>query len=444
MSIFKNIVLVVCIFNVAACSALKNNHVDESTVTRVFVDPVCPVTPSQEAIGELLVGLAIEPVIAAGIKGLGGALKAAGEDKVATTSGQDTSHFYEVNLGHDAQTSTSLNLDMGCITVVNGVLNDGGRVQTEQVDTFLARYRTKMREDDVFNYLSPRDGTGDTQLFSDDIRFFAQYRVDISKDLTAMRFVPIRVISGARIGKSNKAQRDVVVIVSIAQPSKDGAFAIASSNFSNLAENKFFEPSELESMSSGWMPLPVVPEIVAKRIAANAERRNTLQNHQDLIEELDAQIAAEKNESKKVALKIKKSDAQKSIDRLKAIIEEDNGVLKLITPVNVEITLTETQKGNDFLVKLGSYLSESNKTIAGEIAPELNPIQREAAKAKQADVEDTLRITAIDAVAAYEEEEEKTGAERSASKVRTTKIKASQACRKLRAIGQDDVVCVGF
>ena len=113
-------------------------------------------------------------------------------------------------------------------------------------------------------------------------------------------------------------------------------------------------------------------------------------------------------------------------------------------PPTVGVTVTETQKGNEFLVNLGSFLSENSKTIAEPIANTLDPEKRKEAKAAEQDNEDALRIAVIEAIATYDTENAKEGTERDESKIKVAKIKASQACRKLQAAGYDDVSCIGF
>ena len=433
-------------FCATGCSAASGK---KSSVTRVYVNSSCPNYDKAESLGAIALGLFLEPLITAGIKGIGGAIKKAGEDKVTTVRGMETTHFYSLALGDGAQDETELNLRMGCLTVVHGQLSQSNdpKVQDQEVAAFLKRYPTDIQKADVFNYLSPPDTSGDTQVFSDDIRFFVQYQVKLSDDLTAMRFIPIAALSGQRIGKDKKSKTDLVVVSSIQTPSNggaDSAIAIATSNFASIQVNKYFKQSELKDMATGWMPLPAIPESVKSRVKANAKRRQDLQAFNDTVASLDTQIVDESDSKKKKDFIAKRAAAKKSIVRLKKLIELDKKAISNTAPITVKVSLTETQKGNEFLVKLGSYISDNSATIAKPIAEAIDPAKREAAKATEEDAEDTLRIAAIEAVAGHEAEVAKSGSDRSESKIRVAKIKASQACRKLRAAGQDDVMCIGY
>jgi len=90
------------------------------------------------------------------------------------------------------------------------------------------------------------------------------------------------------------------------------------------------------------------------------------------------------------------------------------------------------------------FLEENNKVVAATIIEKLAPTKSKEAAALEADSEDALRIAAIEAVSSYGTENNKSGGDRDESKIRVAKIKASQACRKLRAAGYDDITCNNF
>ena len=446
----KYLALSIAAIYMTGCSVINNKSAsDDKPVTRVYVDSACPQNSGAESFGAVAAGLFLEPLISAGIKGIGGAIKKAGEDKLTTVRGSRSTHFYSLVLGETAQEETKINLLMGCLTIVHGQLSKSNdpAIKKKVIADFLKRYPDRIEEGNVNNYLSPDDLGGDTQVFSDDIRFFIQYQVALSNDLTAMRLVPVTALFGKRIGKGNKSKTDLVIVSSFQTPSKsgtDGAFAMATSKFSDIQANKHFEDSELEYLATGWMPLPAIPEIVKARVKANAQRRLDLRTFQDTVGSLKTQISEEKKAAKKKELEKLLESALTSIERLKDLIVMDKEIISDTTPITVNVVLTETQKGNEFLVKLGTYLGENSTKIAKPIAEAVDPSKRETAKVATQDKEVTLRIAAIEAAASHEAEEDKTGNDRNESKIRVTKIKASQACRKLRAAGYDDVMCLGY
>ena len=114
------------------------------------------------------------------------------------------------------------------------------------------------------------------------------------------------------------------------------------------------------------------------------------------------------------------------------------------SPGTVVVTLTETRDGNKFLTDLGSYITSNKAAIGQPFFNELDPTTREAADSAAADTKNTLKIAAIEAVAAHKAADAKTGDDRSEAVIRVTQIKAQQACRKLRENGQYEADCIGY
>jgi hypothetical protein len=182
---------------------------------------------------------------------------------------------------------------------------------------------------------------------------------------------------------------------------------------------------------------------VTARVKANSTRRLSVQTFNDTIAALNTEITNESDATKKKVLAVKRDVALVKVDRLEKLIEQDNLLIET-TPITMSVSLTETQKGNDFLVKFGTYLADNSAKIAPPLAEALDPTKRATAKAAEKDSDDILLITAVEAVASHQDEDAKLGNDRSESKIQVTKIKANQACRKLRAAGHDDVLCIGY
>ena len=210
-----------------------------------------------------------------------------------------------------------------------------------------------------------------------------------------------------------------------------------------VKDNQVMSESQLVQLDSGWMALPGVPAPTRERIKGNAKRRIDIQGLEDAELSLSSQVNSETDPKKKKALQRQLNQARTGITRLKILLKQDTKTLSLTTPINIRVSLNETQQGNDFLVKLGTYLVDNSATIAKPQVDQLDPVKREAIKATEDDQADSLRIAAIEAVAAHSAEEAKTGKERDEAKIGVAEIKAAQACRKLRAAGYDDVTCLG-
>lgn len=310
--------------------------------------------------------------------------------------------------------------------------------------------------------------------FTEDIRFFAQYSATMSTDRTAMRLDPNTVLIGAPFVKPKRSasgKRDIVVVLSFQLPSQSGSgdgFAVSTSNFANVKSDTVVSPDKLSESVSGWMPLAPLPKTVSSLLSANEKRRKDLQavtdeleilekrqkDLQALIGELEADGKPVPKETLNSILKVQEkiTAAEAALSRLEEVLTRDESALStvgdtpqsIVAPVTVAATLVETQEGNEFLVKLGSFLSENSTKIAEPIIEQLDPAKRQAAAATAADAEDDLRVKALEAAAAYNLENAKTGDERNELAIRVAQIRAEQACRKLRAEGYEDVVCLGI
>jgi hypothetical protein len=418
-------------------------------VTKVYATPNCKPSAKAESITGALASLFLKPIVEAGINGIGAAFKKAGGDKVVTKSAQTPSHFYKITLGKNAVDETGLDLNIGCLTIVHGRLSVGDDIVQMAEEKQLSKKIASFPTGDEKIFLSPTKTAPANNTFSDDIRFFAEVKIKISDDKTAMHLVPNRLLIGKTIGGGRqKANRDIVLNVNFKLPSQNGgdsAFATAAMVFPKAKSDIFKNGGELEAQSSGWMPLAPLPASVASRITANAKRRLDRETFQEAITTLQDLIDNGGLSGQKLKdASAKKAAAVQSVKKLDKFIQNDESVLSLASPVTVTTTIVQTQEGNKFLLKVGTYLSENKESIAAPIVSAIDPKAKATAAATAADAEDTLRIAAINAVAIHDVEKAKVGADKNEVTIRVALITATQACRKLRAAGYDDIACLGI
>ena len=424
--------------------------------TRILVSNACTAGDGAESIFGAIAGVALKPIIEAGVKGLGNAIKKAGEDKVTIKKAKQATHFYSIELGDGAQDETKVNLNVGCITIVDGALSTANADADKELDkitlvnNFLkANGQKALEESDANRFLNPIPGERLRRYFSSDIRYYGQYNVVVSSDKTAFRLQPQEALIGKPFKKSNKSKdRDIEIIISFDLPAsnEEGAtHAVSTSSFKKAKAYRYFAERDLSENGTGWMPMPGVTKSVIDRINSNQKRRIDLQALEDKLTSVQTDLRAVGLTAKQKVEFVKMESATKlAIKRLESLIENDEDVVSDATPITVKASIIETQKGSKFLQKLGEFIAENNETIGKPIFESIDPNTQKTANVAAEDNEDTLRIAAIEAIANFQIEDAKLGTERSDSNIRVAQIKAQQACRKLRAEGHEDLDCVGF
>lgn len=428
----------------------KEPIVRGALVTKVYTASECTSGAGPESISAVLAGLFLKPAVEALIKGTGDAIRKAGEDKVKTVEALNPTHFYSISPGVGGQGETALGLNVGCITIVHGRLSGGSDAQQKAETARFTKQIKNLPTGKEKIFLSPGDAGAINNEFSDDIRFFAELRVVVSSDNTAMRLIPQRLLRGNSIDSRIKNKKNSQFVVTIQyktpkQSANDDAFAIATLNLGTINANSYKDSGELENFITSWLPLAPMPTAVEKRISDNAKRRLDKQTFEETSNSLATEIASGNLTKDDLAKAQKmKAAADSGIAKLNTSLALDKKALKHASPVTIKVSVTQTLKGNEFLKKLGSYIAENNSTIAAPIVNRLDPNTRAAAKVAAADEDDTLRVAALTAIEAYNTENAKTGNDRSELNIRIKRIGASQACRKLRTAGFDDVTCLEF
>ncbi|MEO1662109.1 MAG: hypothetical protein AAFR51_14045 [Pseudomonadota bacterium] len=452
--------------------APKGAEPEGQLVTKLYIKDACSTGTRQNALGSALVGLLLKPFLESVVSKVGDGIRKAGEEQKTQVFAEKGTDFYEIDWAAGQQSSTKLGLNAGCLTVVHGTLAtpptdesklrerfDAARKLLSETYDLPPRSRsTPLAEGDAHKYLTPNQTLDFATLeFSNDIRFFGEFAMERSDDRTAMRLIPQAVLIGkpfapAKRFVSNK--RDIVLTLSLHAPSQSGAadaFAVANIPFKNAKRNVFLSTEDLVGVASGWFPLAPVPESTSKRIDVWDKALKSIQDYETLVSDVQRQLDAGvgddgkalTNESRATLVTLQRG-ANREITRLRNNNNPDKTPFGRTSPITVKTVLTETREGNQFLIDLGTYLSANKTEIAEPFFNALDPETRKTARAGEEDNEDTLRIAAIEAVAAYDEAQSKEGDERSESAIRVAEVKAEQACRKLKDAGYSDPDCLGF
>ncbi|MBO6690317.1 MAG: hypothetical protein JJ919_17760 [Henriciella sp.] len=470
--------------------------------TMIFTQSSCPSTDRTNSFTAALFSVLLEPVVTGLIKGAGEKIKEAGEDKVTKVETRLPTHYYNIDWSASKSERSKVDVNTGCITVIHGK-----RTTTEQREAFtgfeseefklaLENLREKTTEggdskialssDVIQDILAPestfppqyiplkhRSAAGDepddsdggdpapgadkTWLFDKDIRFFGQFEFVAANDGTAVQIRPVQVLFGekfatSKIGASGK--RDLVVTVGFHVPGQGGvgdAFALPSAVFKDVKPNTYLTGSDLENVVSGWFPLAAVPDSSKALMTAWDKTFSDLETLKELKAGLIEAVEDAKDADEKAKQQRQLDKVEDKIAALDKYIDERRPARMQTAPVTISATLTETQEGDKFLFNLGSLISDNAEKIAKPVLDEVDPVKRKesakadaAAASAEAAQAATLRVSAIELVAAYNVENAKVAPERNEIKVRVAKIKAAEACRKLDEANLFEADCLGL
>jgi len=443
--------------------------------TRLYLAPACPGETRPNALGEILAGLILKPILESAVSGLGDALVKAGKEQVTPVQVEESTHFYSIDWSDDPLKTSAVRLNQGCVTIVHGRLAapppdraTNAQLQTrfnDAAEALVANFQPPagssedgIIQDDAYQYLAPGqdDGSEPVLEFTEDIRFYGRFALSRSDDLTALKLEPRKILVGEHFVPPKRAlsgKRDIVATLGLYGPgktSKSEAFAVSSLAIKKAKSGTYFSGEDANSLSSGWFPLAAIPQPVLDQMKTWDTAQRDMMALKDLRSSVKAELAAiadgsvTRTADQKRALEVQLSETETEIDRLSTRYGGFSAPYSLTAPVTVQLTLTETQEANKFLVDLGQYLSNNNEDIAKPFFDELDPATQRSESATEADNEDTLRIAAITAVSNYRKSAATEGEDRNETTIRVDRIKAEQACRKLRAAGYADIDCVGF
>ena len=121
------------------------------------------------------------------------------------------------------------------------------------------------------------------------------------------------------------------------------------------------------------MQIAPIANTISAKLAANSKRRSDLINFSNRLKVVTDSINAGNLSEKELKAAIKdKGLLTLSKTTLEKYLQEDDLITRT-SPINLSASIIETQEGNDFLVKLGSFLSENSENIAAPIFDAIDP-----------------------------------------------------------------------
>lgn len=463
-------VLLPTLLLVVSCKTIASSGTseqsDQRNVMRVALKQTCASGPYDDEFESVLGVVAlsvIPPLVESGIRGIGSAIKKAGEAKTFSLSGTDTMHFYSID---GRGQSFILNPASTCLIVFRGKVGSDGAGDLEKHE-FFGRFASKLNRD--LKLVAPPD-------------FYYEAYLRPAGDGTAFKLEPKLVYYGNRIGP-NRRDRELVMTISFAPPAKtigeEEAFAIFSTTFVRPSTGQLNEgfDFQLQSYQSSYRTLPKAsgvsqdtliayttgsaqletykealmaldraedPEILvlegrlldlrSERLSAIAMARRALdearlalagsaddEEYRETIAGLRRQLDEVRRENElatdirqtevHIALRrqvVPATDQRKGLVGAIAKLEEQLRIaresLSRSTPVNVTVTLVESTDANRVLVAIGEALEGAADDVKEIVVASLTPADPEAELAKTvADLQNksALRTEAITAGEAW-------------------------------------------
>lgn len=421
-----------------------------------WVEPACSAAAGKEgAVGSLLAGLFLEPVVKMGVGALADALKKAGEPTETSITSFVSFELYHVTTKQNGAESEMINR---CI--LGGVGGPGAIMPAKLLDNWinaLSPQRIKKLQDEgIIILTTPKDPNSKVSHVP---TLYFELKPTFSRDQSAFQlaFERLWLMEGLS-GKPTKA-KDLVMTVSFISPSPKGDSNIEALRTFVLTGVDRLQPlagSELNRYTTDWIPVPPVSKMLAERVAASVQRKIDLATNEALVKSLDKEVkeistkpALKEDESKKLAADNKLLDAAKvANDQLVQAIKQDDLFLTAVAPYTIRVDVKETVDGNKFAAKLSQILSGQTDAITKAVVDRVDLTKRDATRATSLaadlaaiDVESGARVKAIEAVAAWEltKQPGKTDSER-----RAAEIKAVAACQQLVARGFSDISCLSL
>jgi hypothetical protein len=293
------------------------------------------------------------------------------------------------------------------------------------------------------------DGKFEGELRSDLASYFDPQRttvfvgaLEVSPDRTAFRIVPqIIEIPGALRDRRLNRSRAVTVVLSMLPPGgtdEGAASVIRTFAFPNVSGPHGLSEARAQAMGTGWISLPALPEEVEARVTATAKRSTDFNALSEAITKNEATITQSGDAAERARAQQENARARAAQEELRVLIAGDRQYLAAVAPYTIRADLAETTPGNRFLQKLGALISGNAEAVADPIAAAIDPRRRAASAEEVAAAEDNLRIAAVTEATALVEAR----VEGNASTIRIAEIKATSACRRLRAAGYSDPACI--
>lgn len=463
-------VLLPTLLLVVSCKTIASPGTPEQSgqrnVLRVALKSICP-TDLSGAQYESLVGIValsvIPPLVQSGIRGIGSAIKKAGEARAFSLSATDTMDFYSIDeTGH----SFVLNPASICLIVFRGKVGQDGHKALEDHE-FFRRFARKLNLD--LDLVAPPE-------------FYYEAYLRPAREGTAFKLEPKLVYYGNRIGP-NRRDKELVMTISFATPAKtigeEEAFAIFSTTFVRPSTGELKEgyPFQLQSYQSSYRTLPKASGVSQDTLTAYTTDAAQLETYKEALSALDREEdpeilvldrrlldlrserssaidmarraldharlaftgAADDEENRETIAGLRRqldeargedelatdirrtkediasrrqgvpaTDQRKGLVGAIEKLEEQNRIafesLSRSTPVNVTVTLVESTDANRVLVAIGEALEGAADDVKEIVVASLTPADPEAELAKTvADLQNksALRTEAITAGEAW-------------------------------------------
>jgi hypothetical protein len=413
-----------CAFLNVANGATSQLTVDPPTiVTQVILLESCPLQSSKvQSFFGSIAAILLPSLVEAGIKGVGAAIKKAGEEKSFSVEASSSGNFYAYD---EINSSFIANPAIQCLVIAYG------RIGGSQAPDLASK--------EPFSN-DPKRLTELTGL-TDIPKFYAEFLIVPSTDRSAFAILPQLIFRKGKLSTSREL-KETVLTVSFSTPSSSGSgstFALYSTKFKDSYEDGVYLGAAqlLSTYASPFMPIPAIPATTSSALTTLHAQKGQLQTmEQQLIEldkkedplieeinteildlerlknseihraeialrdavvsgedqdiirrlstaleqaqrnaDLEAQITKKKQElterRKMLSSTVQRSNLADSVAKLKKNISFSRQIIAQTSPVNISATITETTSANKYLVTLGSLLegkaSEITKAISDEV-----------------------------------------------------------------------------
>lgn len=417
---FKKILILLAISASCLVSAKSSEDVSEG---RVLTFGKCPVSQATSVefspIGALLVKVIAPIVVDKAIDVAANAAKAAGNSTTTTLA----TASYQGNFYRGTEDgSVALNKTLGCIVFLRGTIQDK---EVPPVDGW--------RQSGI--------GTvGRLVGLAGNPGFYMESTIEVSSDKSFFRLVPQYLYYGKAMKESfwRPSARGVAVHISMTSAGQADPFASAVLSFLSLQPETEFQKNYLAGNASKWMSMPAQTETANKQLAPFVQREQKLKEYEAAgappkpklaLKVLQDQLElAQTNLCKRLLAEKKEDDAcprdmvlaRANIRELQdEVVAEHNRLsaaklladlknqkldpISNLVPFNVEVSMTESAAGSEFLKFVGSVLTDAKPGINEAIKAKLDANSPES----KATAQTALDVALVAAIEAKNEVEKK-------------------------------------
>ena len=263
--------------------------------------------------------------------------------------------------------------------------------------------------------------------------FYLESTIEVSSDKSFFRLVPQYLYYGKAMTESSwrPSARGVAAHISMSSAGEAEPCASALLSFPSLQPDTEFQKNFLLGRASNWMPMPVKTDRTTKQLENFVQHQQKLKEYEvasapptpkippTLLEQqleaartkLCARLLTEKKDDdscprdmalarqniselqKDIAVEKNRLPAAKALSNLKA---EKLDPIENLLPFNINVSMTESAAGSDFLKFVGSVLKDAKPGINEAVKAKLDARSPESKAATQA-AQDTAYVAAIEA-----------------------------------------------